>query len=49
MVSLSLMVLYTLWYLSWHARALASGDNSIGDHHSSDCETSTYENGEEKR
>ncbi len=42
-VSLGLMVLYTLWHLSRHARALASGDYRIGDHHAADYETVAFD------
>ncbi len=46
-VSLCLMVLYTLWHLSRHARALASGNYALADHHAADYETVQYD--EEKR
>lgn len=48
-ISLSLMVLYTLWHLSRHVRALATGNYRSADHHAADYETVSYDNGQEPR
>ncbi len=49
MVSLSLMLLYTLWHLSRHLRALATGDYQSADHHAADYETVSYDKNGEAR